>query len=125
MQKETQKELVKEIAWEIAEGYNLESDYNTDFLAEMIRRKYWHPEEGIMSIADRTGKKMKKINKKGNRIIDAPPKRNLERLEEELEDSPKVKPEQGRGYLVSNIVNAEANEIRKKLTELGKFAEEE
>lgn len=119
MQKETQKELVKEIAWEIAKGYKLKSSFNTDFLAEMIRRKYWHPEEGILNIADRTGKKMKKINKKGNRIVDATPKKNLERLEEELEDSPKVKPDQGRGYLVSNIVKDEADAIKEKLSKLG------
>lgn len=119
MQKETQKELVKAMAWEIARGYKLKSEFNTDFLAEMIRRKYWHPEEGILSIADRTGKKMKKINKKGNRIIDRPAERNLERLEEELDESPKVTLEQGRGFLVSNIVKAEANEIKEKLIKLG------
>ena len=118
MKTELQKELVKNFAWEIAREYQLESEYNTDFLAEMIRRKYWHPEEGIMSIADRTGKKMKKINKKGNRIIDSTPKKNLEKLEEELEDSPKVDLEQGRGFLVSNIVKDAANEIKIKLLSL-------
>lgn len=118
MKTELQKELVKNFAWEIAREYQLESEYNTDFLAEMIRRKYWHPEEGTLAIADRTGKKMKKINKKGNRIIDSTPIKNLEKLEEELEDSPKVDLEQGRGYLVSNIVKEEANEIKLKLMSL-------
>lgn len=119
MQKETQKELVKEMAWEIARGYQLKSSFNTDFLAEMIRRKYWHPEEGTLSIADRTGKKMKKINKKGNRIIDSTAQKNLERLEEELDESPKVTSEQCRGYLVKNIVKAEADAIKEKLITLG------
>lgn len=118
MKTELQKELVKNFAWEIAREYQLESEYNTDFLAEMIRRKYWHPEEGTLAIADRTGKKMKKINKKGSRIVDSPAKKNLEKLEEELEDSPKVEHEQTRGYLVSNIVKEEANEIKLKLMSL-------
>lgn len=118
------KKLVEEMAKEIAASYKLESEYNQDFLAEMIRRKYWHPEEGITSIADRTGKKMRKINKKGTRIIEATPRRNLERLEAELDNSAKVKPEMGRGYLISNIVKAEVNEIREKLTELGDLGDE-
>lgn len=119
------KKLVEEMAKEIASSYKLESEYNTDFLAEMIRRKYWHPEEGMICIADKAGKRMKKINKKGNRLIDSTPAKNLDNLEGELENSSKVKPEQGRGHLISNIVKAEANEIRSKLTELGSLDEEE
>lgn len=112
------KKLVEEMAKEISLSYMLESEYNTDFLAEMIRRKYWHPEEGTISIASRTSKKMRKINKKGNQIIERTPARNLEKLEEELENSPKVEPDMGRGYLVRNVVKAESNKIRERLTEL-------
>lgn len=119
MERELQKELVRELACEIAKEYKLESEYNTDFLAEMIRRKYWHPEEGIMSIADRTGKKMDKINKKGKRIIKSTAARNLDRLEGELENSPKVELEMGRGFLISNVVKAEADAIKEKLRNLG------
>ena len=75
MKTELQKELVKNFAWEIAREYQLESEYNTDFLAEMIRRKYWHPEEGTLAIADRTSKKMKKsIRKETGLLIQLPKK---------------------------------------------------
>lgn len=119
MQRETQKELVKSMAWEIAREYDLESEYNTDFLAEMIRRKYWHPEEKILTIADRTKSKMKKINKKGKRIIESTAVSNIERLEEELEESSKPTETQRRGFLVSNIVKDEAEVIKEKMLQLG------
>lgn len=119
MERALQKKLVEEIAWEISKSYLLESDYNTDFLAEMIRRKFWHPEEGIMIIAKKTGAKMKKLNKKGDKLIDSTAEKNLERLEGELENSPKVTSEMGRGYLISNIVKAEAKAIKGKLEKIG------
>ena len=114
--------IVKEMAKEIAKSYQLPSQFNEDFLAEMIRRKYWHPEEGTLSIAERTGQKMPSINKKGHRILASTPSKNLQRLEEELQDSEKLigKPmeEHFRGYLISNIVKYEANQIRERLQNL-------
>lgn len=112
MLQETKREIVRKMAWDIARSYKLRSEFNTDFLADMIQSKYWNPEEGTLSIADKTGRKMKSINKKGNRIIDSTALKNLERLEAELDESPKVKTEHGRGFLVRNIVKIEADSIK-------------
>ncbi len=110
--------IVREMAKEIAKSYQLPSQFNEDFLAEMIRRKYWHPEEGTLSIAERTGQKMPSLNKKGHKILDSTPKKNLQHLEEELQDSEKLMEEHFRGYLVSNVVKYEANQIRNRLQNL-------
>ena len=118
MDKDLLKELVRSLAKEIAEEYELESEYNTDFLAEMIRRYYWHPEEGMKKIARRTMQKMKEINKKGKKLVETSAEKNLQKLEEELCNSPRVTDEQNRGFLVKNVVGDAADEIKEKLRSL-------
>lgn len=118
MNKDLQKELVQELAKEIATEYELESEFNTDFLSEMIRRYYWHPEEGMKTIARRTMKKMKEINKKGKKLVETSSEKNLQKLEEELCDSKKVTDEQTRGFLVENVVKDAADRIIEKLRSL-------